>query len=127
MTQFQLPKRTEFGTVKEAFFHDLARPIVSAFPAAIKREFGHLLFKLQMGDRLGMPFSRSMRSLFPGSHELRLRGEDGNYRFFYFLKSEKGIFIFHAFMKKDKKTSKLDLELGKKRLLEMLRKYDQEV
>jgi len=50
-----------------------------------------------------MPVSKSMPSVGKGVSELRIKGADGNYRIFYLLKSETGILVFHAFVKKRKK------------------------
>lgn len=81
---------------------------------------GELLLKLQLGITLGMPNSKPMPSVHPGAHELRLKDTAGIYRVFYYLKSEQGILVFHAFTKKTQKTPQGEIELGKKRLKEML-------
>jgi len=120
MSKIQLIKRTEFGTLKKALFHPLARKALSEMPDEVKSEIGHLLFKVQQGKKLGMPYSRPMKTVYQGCYELRVRNEDGIYRAFYFLKNEKGIFVFHVFVKKDQNTRQEDIEIGKKRLLEML-------
>jgi phage-related protein len=120
MSKIQLIKRTESGTLKKALFHPLAREALSQLSEEIKSEIVHLLFKIQQGKNLGMPHSRPMKTVFQGCYELRVRSEDGIYRAFYFLKNEKGILIFHIFVKKDQNTRQEDIELGKKRFLEML-------
>ena len=50
-----------------------------------------------------------------------MRDGQGIYRVFYLLKSEDGIFVFHAFTKKTQTAPRTEIELGRKRLLEMLR------
>lgn len=61
-----------------------------------------------------------MATITPGSYELRIKGKDAIFRIFYYVKSEKGILIFHAFKKKTQKTPFLEITLAKKRLKEML-------
>jgi len=67
-----------------------------------------------------MPLSRGMASIAPGAAELRIRDRSGNFRVLYHTRLAKGILIFHAFVKKTQTTSKNDIELGKKRLKELL-------
>ncbi len=55
-----------------------------------------------------------------GAYELRFRDADGIYRVFYYLKSAKGILVIHAFRKKTQATPQREIELGRKRLWEML-------
>lgn len=73
-----------------------------------------------MGDKLEMPNSKPMPTLAIGCYELRVSGDDGIYRAFYYLKLEERILIFHAFKKKTEKTSFIDLDQGRKNLREML-------
>ena len=66
-----------------------------------------------------MPLSRPMPSVAPGVSELRLHGEDGQYRAFYFTASAKGILVAHAFIKKTLRTPTPEIKLARKRLKEM--------
>ncbi len=93
---------------------------VQGFPDIVKKEVGYLLFKLQKGESLAMPHSKPMPSVGKGCHELRVKGEDGAYRVFYFLKVEDQILVFHAFQKKTQKTPLKDIEQGQKNLKDML-------
>ena len=93
---------------------------VKNFPNDIKREIGYLIFKLQIGEYLKMPFSRPIPILGKNCHELRIKGKDDTYRAFYFLKIKKKIILFHAFQKKSQKTPQKEIETGKKNLKEML-------
>jgi phage-related protein len=56
-----------------------------------------------------------------GVAELRIRESTGSYRAFYFTKQAGAVLIFHAFTKKDQKTPKREIEVGRQRLEEMLR------
>ena len=67
-----------------------------------------------------MPHSRPMPRVAAGVSELRVRAEDGVYRAFYFTQSPEGILVFHAFVKKTQQTPALEIELGRKRLKELL-------
>ena len=67
-----------------------------------------------------MPKLRPIPSLAPGAAELRVKGKDGIYRAFYYTKDQRGILLFHAFVKKTQGTSSLDIALGQKRLRELL-------
>jgi phage-related protein len=73
-----------------------------------------------MGEQLGMPHSRPMPSVAAGVSELRVQGEDGAYRAFYFTRSPEGILVFHAFVKKTRQTPAAEIELARKRLKELL-------
>lgn len=123
MKNKELLKCTEFGTVKKVRvrFHPRAREEISVLPEKIKKELGFLIYLLEIGESLSMPHSKPMSGVMPGVSELRVKGRDGAYRVFYFLKSELGILVFHVFKKTTEKTPKLEIDLGRKRLHDMLR------
>lgn len=79
-----------------------------------------MIFDLQKGEIPGMPVSRVMPSLAPGAAEVRVRDRSGVYRVFYYARSSRGILAFHAFVKKSQATPKYELDLGKKRLKELV-------
>jgi phage-related protein len=45
-----------------------------------------------------------MATNIPGVWELRVRGEDGIFRVFYYTASAAGVLVFHAFAKKAQRT-----------------------
>lgn len=100
--------------------HPKARDEIREFSKGVRRDIGELLFKLQLGVNIGLPDARPMPDIRQGAYELRLKDDAGIYRVFYFLKSEKGILVFHAFTKKTQKTPQGEIELGRRRLTEML-------
>lgn len=100
--------------------HGKAREVIRSFSKPIRQDIGELLLKLQFGVNLGLPVSRPMPSIHPGVHELRLKDAAGIYRVFYYLKSEHGILVFHAFTKKTQNTPQSEIETATKRLKEML-------
>ena len=106
--------------MKLVLFHPKAREAVRSFPDEIRDQLGRALYRLQIGESLGLPLSRPMPSVGTGISELRLRGEDGIYRAFYLVRNSQGIMICHAFQKKTQKTPPLEIELARKRVKEML-------
>lgn len=67
-----------------------------------------------------MPNSRPIPTVAAGVSELRLQGEDGTFRVFYYTAAPEGILVFHAFAKKTQRTPPLEIELARKRLKEIL-------
>ena len=106
--------------MKSAIFHPAAREEIRSFPEDVRRELGKAIFDLQRGEVLGMPISRPMSAIASGAAELRIRDKSGIYRAFYYASSPRGILVFHAFMKKTRATPKQELDLGKRRLKELL-------
>lgn len=105
--------------MNEIWWNISALKNIRSFPDEIRREIGYLIFKLQIGEKLEMPFSRAIPTIGKNCYELRVKGEDGIYRVFYLLKIKGKIMVFHAFQKKSQKTPKKEIETGKKRLKEM--------
>jgi phage-related protein len=106
--------------VKAAVFHPAAKAAIRLFPKNVRREIGKAIFDLQRGEILAMPLSRPMPSIGAGAAELRIRDRTGIYRVFYYVRSPRGILVFHAFVKKSQATPKHELGLGKKRFKELL-------
>jgi len=106
--------------VKAAIFHPAARAAIRSFPEDVRQEFGKAIYDLQKGEVLTMPLSRPMPSIEPAAAELRIRDRTGIYRAFYYSRSPRGILVFHAFVKKTQETQIRELDLGKKRLKELL-------
>ncbi|MBL8232904.1 MAG: type II toxin-antitoxin system RelE/ParE family toxin [Bryobacterales bacterium] len=67
-----------------------------------------------------MPLSRPMPSVAPGVSELRLRSGDGQFRTFYYSAGVEGILVIHAFAKKTLQTPPAEIDLGRRRLKELL-------
>ena len=60
-----------------------------------------------------------MPSVGAGVVEIRVHVE-GEYRVFYVAKFDDAVYVLHVFAKKTRKTSALDVELGKKRYRELV-------
>lgn len=116
---------TEYDTfmesMKEVIWHTKALHVLRQFPEGVKKDLGYLIHRLQKGDVLTAPYSKPMKSVEVGANELRVKDASGAYRVFYYLKTQKGILIFHAFVKKSQKTPKKEIDQGQKNLKELLR------
>jgi phage-related protein len=106
--------------LQAALFHPKALEAIRSFPRAARHAMGEAILELQKGSRLTMPLSRLMRSVGVGVHEIRVRDDAGIYRAFYLVKSARGVIVFHAFEKRSQKTPPHEIELGRRRLREML-------
>ncbi len=106
--------------MRKAIFHPKALETIKSFPVEVRKAVGKTILDLQKGHHLALPISKPMPSVESGVEELRMKDANGAYRTFYYKKYKHGILIFHAFMKKTQKTSFHDLEIGRKRLKEML-------
>jgi phage-related protein len=106
--------------MKPALFHPKVRAILRTFPEEVRRELGKAIFDLQKGAILGMPLSKPIPSVGRGVDELRIKDRSGVFRVFYLSKRANAVLVFHAFQKKTQKTLQRDIELGQKRLEEML-------
>ena len=106
--------------MKLAVFHPRTRDAIREFPEGVRREFGKVIFDLQKGKKLSMPLSRPMSSVASSVEELRIRDSSGAYRVFYYTKLADSVLIFHAFLKKTRKTPPNEIALARKRLKEML-------
>lgn len=106
--------------MREAIFHPKALRAIQEFPKEARKAIGDAILDLQHGARISMPLSRPMPSVGSGVEELRVKDAAGIYRAFYLVKSKRGILVFHAFEKKTQKAPVHEIELGQKRLQEML-------
>lgn len=106
--------------MRPVIFHPKARDAIQRFPREVRIRLGRALFRLQLGEKVGMPHSRPMPVVAPGVSELRVRGEDGIFRTFYYAAGEHGVLVIHAFVKETQRTPAAEVETGKRRLKELL-------
>ena len=86
---------------------------IQAFPAAIRLEVGYQIQTLQRG---GQPSDfKPMPTIGIGVEEVRVQGGPGAYRVIYTARMADEIVVLHAFQKKSRGTSKLDLQIAKTR------------
>ncbi len=60
-----------------------------------------------------------MPSIGKGVREIRIWERAGTYRVIYYVLSEAGVFVLHAFAKKSQATAQRDIDLAKRRLKEV--------
>ena len=106
--------------MKPALFHSKARDALRKFPEEVRKALGKAILDLQAGHSLTFPLSRPMPSVGFGVEKIRVKDASGAFRVFYLCKSSRGVLIFHAFAKKTQATPHREIELGAKRLKEML-------
>ena len=83
------------------------------FSKAARIEAGYLLRRLQNGERLALPESRTMPSVGGDCHELRVTDEDVIWRIVYGLTSD-AVVIVEVFAKKTKTTPKAVIDNSKR-------------
>lgn len=91
------------------------------FSRPARREAGHLLRRIQMGEPLGMPHARPMPVIGPRCFELRIRDAGAIWRIVYRVDPEV-VLIVAVFSKKTQTTPKDVIEACTRRL----RDYDRE-
>ena len=106
--------------MRPIILHPKAREVIRRFPKEVRMRLGRGLFRLQVGEQLGMPNSRPMPGVAAGVSELRVKGADGSFRAFYYTASSRGVLVFHSFVKKTQRTPPLEIEVARKRLKELL-------
>ncbi len=89
-----------------------------AFPEVPQRRAGYQLRRLQQG--LLPDDWKPVPSVGPGVAETRLHSEVER-RVFYVAKFDEAIYVLHAFAKRTRQTRLADMELGGKRLAEVIR------
>ncbi len=90
------------------------------FSKAARLEAGFLLRRLQQGEKLTMPQSRTMPAVGRRCHELRIQDEKETWRIIYRVDSD-AIVIFEVFSKKTQQTPKRVIEVCKSRI----KQYDE--
>jgi phage-related protein len=85
------------------------------FSKTARIEAGFLLRRLQIGEKLGLPWSRPMPSIGNKCHELRINDENLNWRIIYRLDTD-AIIILDVFQKQTQRTPQNVIERCKKRI-----------
>lgn len=89
------------------------------FSPMARLEAGLLLRRLQMGERLSMPYSRPMPMIGPRCHELRIADARATWRIIYRIDSD-AIVILEVFNKRTPRTPTSVIETCRQRI----RSYD---
>jgi phage-related protein len=85
------------------------------FSHKARLEAGYLLRRLQRGEMLSMPLSRTMPAIGARCHELRVVDRDHNWRVIYRADSD-AIVILEVFTKKTRETPRDVIERCQKRI-----------
>lgn len=89
------------------------------FSLEARIEAGYLLRRLQTGERVGMPHSRTMPTIGPRCHELRITDAGATWRIVYRLDAD-AVEIAEVFSKKTQRTPDTVIDACRRRL----REYD---
>ena len=98
--------------MKPVRFAGSAREDLAAFPEAARRTAGYELFMVQVG-RESSDFSRCRTWVRAFTRFVRDRA--GTFRVIYVARFDEAVYVLHAFQKKTPKTSRLDIEVAKRR------------
>jgi phage-related protein len=90
------------------------------FSRAARVEAGFLLRRLQDGEMLGMPASRTLPEIGASCHELRVVDRDATWRIVYHV-GEEAIVVLEVFSKKTRTLPRSVAIAAKRRLREYLR------
>ncbi len=94
-----------------------ARAAVRSFPPNARRDAGYQLHRLQQGHD---PSDwKPMSSVGAGVREIRIHAER-EYRVLYLATRPEAVYVLHAFVKKQRATPKLDIDLARARLRELV-------
>ena len=105
--------------MKPIVFNGTSLDDLRAFPAGVRREFGHQLDRVQHG--LEPSDWKPMPGIGQGVREVRVRDEAGAFRVIYITGRPEAVHVLHAFQKKTQRTAKRDLDLARARLLRLTR------
>ena len=95
-----------------------ARGAVRAFPLNARRDAGYQLYRVQQGHD---PSDwKPMPRVGAGVREIRIHA-DGEYRVLYLATRPEAVYVLHGFVKKRQATPKLEIDLARARLKELLR------
>ena len=83
------------------------------FPTDARAEAGTDLRLVQQG--VDPRDWKPMPEVGAGTREIRVRTKDGAFRVFYVVENATDVYVLHAFQKKTQKTSKADIDTGKRR------------
>jgi len=105
--------------LKPVEFIGTSRKALSAFPDEARRSAGLQLYKVQCGIE---PVDwKPLADVGPGVLEIRVRDSAGAFRVVYVTTLPDAVYVLHAFQKKSRKTSRLDIELARIRYRELMR------
>lgn len=96
-----------------------SRQVLAAFPDEARRTAGFQLDRVQRG--LEPDDWKPLRTIGSGVLELRIHDSRGAFRVVYVAKLAHAVYVLHAFQKKSRKTSGLDIALVRARYATLMR------
>ena len=99
--------------MKQLIFVGTAREDLASFPETARKAAGYELFMVQAG-RQPADF-KPLPDIGSGVYEIRVRDRSSAFRVIYVAKFADAIHVLHAFQKKTRKMSMLDIELARRR------------
>ena len=109
-------------TVKPITWLGDSRERVRGFPSEARAAVGFELWEVQQGKD---PSDwKPMPSVGLGVREIRVRAGNA-YRLIYVARFSEAVFVLHAFEKKSRKTSRIDLELARTRFRALVQERKQ--
>ena len=94
-----------------------SRADVRGFPEEARGKVGHELFQVQQG--LAPSDWKPMSTVGPGVIELRIHAGPA-FRILYVARFAEAIYVLHAFEKRTRQTSQVDLTLARQRLRDLI-------
>lgn len=88
------------------------------FPDDARHDAGYQLDKVQRG--IQPDDFKPMPSLGKGVEEIRVFDQSGAFRVIYVARRIEAVYVLHAFQKKTQSTSKMDLDMAKKRYRQLM-------
>ena len=102
-----------------------SKEILAGFPDAVRADLGFSLWQVQQG-KLPTTAARRMESIGSGVWELKEQDERAWYRVLYLSKVDDVIHILHCFEKQGRKTDRRDLDIARRRLIEVQKRRQQQ-
>lgn len=119
---YNIPNKVYFLSLnqmsdKPIYWIGTSRDDIGNFPNEARRKAGFQLRAIQQGKK---PSDfKPIPTIGKGVEEIRIWIGD-TYRIFYVARFPEAVYVLHVFGKKTQKTSKQDIELGKKRYQQMI-------
>ena len=105
--------RSSIVGMKAIIWMGASKDDLMKFPDDARHEAGYQWEGLQRADD---PLDwKAMKSIGPGTREIRIGARAGAFRVVYLATRTEGIYVLHCFQKKSPKTAKTDLELARRR------------
>lgn len=115
----KIDKHNENGIIKtslDVIVIKQAQRELALAPRDFAIDIFSLFEEIAAGKTLVMPISRPLFSIARGLHELRLSGRAGEYRVFYVIRAQDGIYVIHAATKKKQTLDRRTASLLKRRI-----------